>query len=250
MTTVFKLFEVGGCVRDEILGKKSKDIDFTVVFDEDFIKEHKSMSVDWFFKTMVSVLKGVGFEVFLETEECFTVRARFPKTHKHSGLTADFVMARKETGYDTESRKPKIEMGTLFDDLERRDFTVNAIAKDEDGKLIDFFGGLEDLEKGLLKTPIEPLISFLDDPLRVIRMWRFAITKGFIMDEDTEKASLDPKVWEKFEKVVSKERIREELFKMFEQDTLGSLLLVEKLPMNVKFILFGDKRLWFKPTLK
>ena len=129
---MIKLFEVGGCVRDEILGIHTKDIDFTVVID----KPGEDLSVDegWFL--MKHFLLTEGFKIFLETKDCFTIRAMFPKEHKHEGLIADFVMARKEVGVVPGTRKPVLELGTLEDDLTRRDFTVNALCKKDDGSLI------------------------------------------------------------------------------------------------------------------
>ena len=97
---MIKLFEVGGCVRDEILGLESKDIDFTVVLND------TNLTVDEGWDTMLGFLKGEGFNIFLETKDCFTVRAMFPKGSKNEGLVADFVMARKEVGVIPGTRKP------------------------------------------------------------------------------------------------------------------------------------------------
>ena len=190
-----KIFEVGGCVRDEILGVHTKDIDFT------FVLENTDMSVDEGWESMLSILESEGFKIFLKTKDCFTVRAMFPKGHKHEGLVADFVMSRKEVGVIPGARKPILELVTLEDDLVRRDFTVNSLCKDENGKIIDMFGGVEDLKKGVLKTPLPPMQSLMDDPLRMIRGLRFSITKGFTIDDELWKPFLeDPflenRVWE------------------------------------------------------
>ena len=134
-----KIFEVGGCVRDELLGLESKDIDFTVVLDD------TSLSVDEGWDKMLKWLRSEGFSLFLETKDCFTVRVKFPKGHKNEGLVVDFVMSRKEVGVIPGTRKPILELGTLEDDLMRRDFTVNSLCKDEDGKIIDLFEGVYDL---------------------------------------------------------------------------------------------------------
>jgi len=116
-----KIFEVGGCVRDELLGVHTNDIDFTFVLD------NTSQSIDEGWEQMLTHLKVEGFKIFLETKDCFTVRAKFPKGHKNEGLVADFVMARKEVGVIDGTRKPILELGTLEDDLTRRDFTLNAL---------------------------------------------------------------------------------------------------------------------------
>jgi tRNA nucleotidyltransferase/poly(A) polymerase len=214
-----KIFEVGGCVRDKILGIKSNDIDFTFVLDD------LNGTVEQGFEHMTQWLKSEGFEIFLSTPDCFTIRAKFPKGHKHQGV-ADFVMARKEIGYIPGTRKPILELGTLADDLIRRDFTLNALAEDEDGKLIDLFGGLEDLKNGMLRTPINPEITMMDDPLRILRCWRFFVTKGFAIDLKIWDAMRQPGILKKLETTVSSERIREELFKMFKHDTVKSLELL------------------------
>ena len=140
-----KIFKVGGCVRDELLGVKSKDIDFTFVLD------NLDKTVEDGFQEMTDWMQSEGFEIFLSTPDCFTIRAKFPKGSENEKLVADFVMARKEVGYIPNTRQPIIVPGTLYDDLERRDFTLNALAKDEDGNIIDYFEGMWALENKLLQ---------------------------------------------------------------------------------------------------
>ena len=175
-----QIYEVGGCVRDEIIGVHTNDIDFTFVLD------NTDQTVDEGWDEMLSHLKNEGFKIFLETKDCFTVRAKFPKGHVNEGLVADFVMARKEVGYIDGTRQPILELGTLEDDLTRRDFTLNALAKDLDGNIIDLFDGQTHLSQKVLITPLEPIKTFMDDPLRMIRALRFSITKGF---------DIHPTVW-------------------------------------------------------
>jgi tRNA nucleotidyltransferase/poly(A) polymerase len=126
----FKFYEVGGKVRDEILGLQSKDVDYVAVPKESLIEEF-SEAAD-LFKILHDYLTSKKFQIFLVTESCYTIRAKFPSDHAYQGV-ADFVMARKEVGYLPGTRTPIIKPGTLFDDLQRRDFTLNALAKDEDG---------------------------------------------------------------------------------------------------------------------
>jgi tRNA nucleotidyltransferase/poly(A) polymerase len=238
----FKIFEVGGCVRDELLGLNSKDIDFT------FVLEDTNMSVEEGWDQMLSILEKEGFKIFLKTPDCFTVRAMFPKGSKNEGLVADFVMSRKEVGVIPGTRKPILELGTLEDDLMRRDFTVNSLCKDEDGKIIDMFGGVEDLKKGVLKTPLPPMQTLMDDPLRMIRGLRFSITKGFTIDDELWECMLEPGLLKKLEDVVSQERIREEVTKMFKFDTLKSLNLLRLVPGLMEVILKDG--MWLMPTTK
>ena len=237
-----KIFEVGGCVRDELLGLESKDIDFTVVLDD------TSLSVDEGWDKMLMWLRSEGFELFLETKDCFTVRGKFPKGHKNEGLVGDFVMSRKEVGVIPGTRKPILELGTLEDDLMRRDFTVNSLCKDEDGKIIDLFEGVYDLRTKVLRTPLDPMITLLDDPLRMLRGLRFSITKGFIIDSKLWDSMLDPRVLDKLKEVVSHERMREEITKMMKHDTIKSLKLLNKVP-GLMEIVFSNG-MWLMPTTK
>ena len=240
-----KIFEVGGCVRDEILGVKSKDIDFTVVLD------NTDQSVDEGWDQMVSFLKEEGYQIFLETKDCFTVRAKFPVGHVNEGLVADFVMARKEVGYVLGTRKPILELGSLYDDLIRRDFTVNALAKDMDGNIIDHFSGVEHLKEGLLVTPLNPMKTMMDDPLRILRALRFSVTRGFEVSTDIMEAMKQPDILDKLKTTVSQERIREEVIKMMKYDTLLTMKLLVDIDRDyIKGflnIVFKDT-MWLKPT--
>lgn len=245
-----KIFEVGGCVRDKILGLDSKDIDFTFVLDD------LTISVKEGFKVMRSWLTDNGFEIFVSHPECYTVRARFPKNHKNAKLTADFVMARKEIGYEADSRRPILTLGSLEDDLIRRDFTVNAMAIDEEGNIIDLFDGRNDLKRGVLITPTDPKKTLLDDPLRLIRALRFSITKDLVISDEIFNCFIDNEFsvdfLNKMKKTVSCERFREELFKMFKFDTcksIESILNLNKMTNLDWFkLLFEDNNMWLKPT--
>ena len=164
----------------------------------------------------------------------------------------DFVMARKEIGYTEGTRRPVLELGTLEDDLIRRDFTLNAMAEDIDGNIIDLFDGQWALENRLLITPRDARITMLDDPLRLLRAFRFSITKGFTISPRVWETCLMDSVVDKLEQVVSGERIREEVFKMFKHDTIKTLDLIGEIncinPRIVE-IMFG-KGMWLKPTFE
>lgn len=240
----FKFYEVGGKVRDEILGLKSKDIDYVAVPSESLRREVSSAHT--MFGVLESFLKEEGFEIFLVTPDCFTIRAKFPVGHTHEGV-ADFVMARKEVGYFPGTRQPMIMPGSLYDDLERRDFTLNALAKDEDGHIIDFFNGLQDLKDGVLRTPLPCEITFKDDPLRIIRAIRFVITKGFTMAPEMHQM-IKHFDYEVFMCVVSAERIREELLRCFKHDTHQTIQILVQYPYLFEYITMTG--LWFKPTLE
>jgi tRNA nucleotidyltransferase/poly(A) polymerase len=236
-----QIFKVGGCVRDRLLGVDTNDIDFTFVLD------NLDRTVEEGFDIMTKWLEHKEFEIFLSTPDCFTIRAKFPKEHKFAGMVADFVMARKEVGYIEGTRRPILELGTLEDDLIRRDFTVNAMAEDEDGNLIDLFNGQMDLERMILITPLPPKVTFEDDPLRIIRAIRFSITKGFslrYLDYFIYNFDYEGKMG-----VVSIERIREELLKCFKYDTLKTLEILNQNP-KLRDYIFDNNILWLKPTFE
>lgn len=241
-----KIFEVGGAVRDMLLGVDTDDIDFTFVLDD------LTETPDQGFVRMSDYLKTEGFKIFLSTPDMFTIRAMFPSSHKNVGLVADFVMARREVGYEEGTRRPILELGTLEDDLIRRDFTLNAMAKDEDGNIIDLFDGQKHLAEKMLVTPRDPHETFMDDPLRMLRALRFSITKGFTIHPDVWEAMFQEGLIEKLGSVVSIERTRGELKKMFEHDTLAAMRLLSKVDeRNPDFLnaTFGS-RMWLLPTFK
>lgn len=231
-----KIYLVGGAVRDSLLGLESKDLDYVMVL------ENINMTIDEGYQIMKNYMLEQGFNIFLETPEMFTIRARFPKGHKNEGITGDFVLARKEIGYIEDTRRPKLELGTLYDDLIRRDFTVNSMAQDEQGNIIDYFGGREDLQCMVLNSPQSSEIMLLDDPLRLLRALRFSITKDMDISIELKNAMKLQSVIQKLDKVVSQERIREELNKMFKYDsikTINILLDLDK-STNILSILFKN----------
>ena len=243
--SLFTMFEVGGKVRDEILGLDSKDVDYVAVPNDKLLQDFDT--AESMFSMLEQYLKDEKFEIFLVTADCFTIRAKFPKGHKYSGV-ADFVMSRREVGYIPGTRTPIVKPGTLYDDLERRDFTLNALAKDEDGKIIDFFNGLQDLRDKILRTPLPTEITFNDDPLRILRAIRLSITKGFTIP-GTMGLTIESYNYEQKMGVVSTERIREELFKCFKHDTLETLKVLNEFP-TLKTYIFKDSGLWLKPTME
>jgi tRNA nucleotidyltransferase/poly(A) polymerase len=240
--SLFTFYEVGGKIRDEILGLQSKDVDYTVVPSDGLLEKYKTAHE--MFVVLETFLLSEKFEIFLSTPDCFTIRAKFPKDHKYQGV-ADFVMARKEIGYVEGTRTPIVVPGTLRDDLERRDFTINSMAKGENGEIIDLFDGMKDLEKMVLNTPLPTKQTFDDDPLRIIRAIRFAITKGFSLKHiDYYINNYD---YETKMKVVSTDRIREELHKCFKHDTMNTLDTLNDYPRLKRYI-FENKLMWLKPT--
>lgn len=246
-----EMFEVGGCVRDELLGVKSKDIDFTVVLSPDEVTPRKTKKGTFVertpFQVMDDELVRRGFKIFLRTPEFLTIRAQFPKFNGHAGLvgaerrnlTADFVLARREGTYTDGRRPDSVEVGTLEDDLRRRDFTMNAIAKDGEGNLIDPFGGQKDIERKMIRAVGNPFDRFNEDALRMLRAVRFKVTKGFMLDHDIMAALHDKPLLEKLGNV-SDERVMDEMNKMLRFDTLRTLRVLDDF-VDLRAVLFSGK---------
>jgi putative nucleotidyltransferase with HDIG domain len=187
-------YVVGGFVRDLLLEKPSKDIDIVVVGDG---TELARKVADILRVKSVSVFKNYGTAHF-----------------KYKDLDVEFVGARKES-YESNSRKPYTEKGTLRDDQFRRDFTINALALDlrpqNYGELVDPFDGLTDLKNGIIRTPVDPDITFSDDPLRMLRAIRFATRLDFKIESNCLKALKNQA--NRLE-IISRERISDELNKI------------------------------------
>lgn len=232
----FQFYEVGGAVRDSLMGLASKDVDFSVVAPDGVFA-----TADSAFLAMEAQLAEQGFQIFESRREFLTIRARVPKEHALAARTtvADFVLARRDGPYSDGRRPDWVVPGSLGDDLARRDFTVNALARSLDWTLVDLFGGVDDLKAGLLRFVGEPELRIREDGLRVMRAFRFYITKGFDVEANTWDAIVSSFGAEMLSKV-SVERVREELVKMFRANTLHSLRLLGELPRHTQEAIFRD----------
>ncbi|MEZ7838554.1 MAG: HD domain-containing protein [Flavobacteriales bacterium] len=189
-------YVIGGYVRDVILQRKEpKDIDVVCVGSG--IELAKRVAQKLHGRPQVQVFKNFGTAMVL-----------------HGDLELEFVGARKES-YRRDSRKPIVENGTLEDDQNRRDFTINALAlclnKDRFGELVDPFNGMEDLANGIIKTPLDSDITYSDDPLRMLRAVRFATQLDFTIEQESYEAL---KRNAKRLEIISQERIIDELNKI------------------------------------
>ena len=204
-----EVYVIGGYVRDRMMGRPFKDdIDILVIGNGIEFAEKIALALD----TKVNIFKSFGTAML-----------------RYQGIDIEFVGARKES-YRANSRKPIVEDGTLADDQSRRDFTVNAMAfglnKDQYGVLIDPFDGQSDIQRKRIKTPLDPAITFSDDPLRMMRAIRFASQLQFTIDPDDFNAI---KTNRERIKIVSQERITDELQKivMSEKPSIGFELLFD-----------------------
>jgi tRNA nucleotidyltransferase (CCA-adding enzyme) len=161
----YKTYLVGGAVRDEILGRPNKDLDFVMLAPS--------------FNDMRDALLADGCKIFVEKPEYLTIRANHPKLG-----AVDFACARKDGNYSDGRRPDSTEITTdLVADLSRRDFTCNALAKDVDtGEIIDPFNGRRDIQDKMLVAVGNPITRITEDKLRAFRALRFSVTRSFIMD--------------------------------------------------------------------
>ena len=236
-----RLFEVGGSIRDELMGIDNPP-------DRDFCAEAP---------TWGALKRWCEFNmerVFLVTPEFFTVRGRMS-----NGTTIDVVMCRKD-GPSSDGRHPDhVKPGTLLEDLARRDFTVNAMAREVDlktlepiGDIIDPFGGQQDLQTRTLRCVGDTRQRMHEDGLRIIRAARFIVTKelGPSVDLARELKSSLPWLW--MEETVSVERVREELQKMFKNHAVDTIRFLNTSCSHTALdVLLGrDSKIWLKPTME
>ena len=193
-------YVIGGFVRDYLLERgNAKDIDIVAIGSGIELAQHVADNLPS--KPKVQVFKTYGTAML-----------------KHEDIEIEFVGARKES-YTEDSRNPVVENGTLKDDQNRRDFTINALAialnKSNFGQLLDPFNGVSDLDNGIIRTPLNPDITYSDDPLRMMRAIRFATQLNFTIEDDSSKAISKNK--ERIN-IITKERVVTELNKILESD--------------------------------
>lgn len=212
-----EVYIVGGYVRDLILDRKRSDIDFLVIGSG---PEFANLTADELGIKNISVFNNFGTAHF-----------------NYEGLDVEFVGARRES-YDRKTRKPVVEDGTFQEDISRRDFTINTLAislnKNNFGELIDIYNGYDDIQNKLIRTPLDPVKTFDDDPLRIMRAFRFAAQLDFNVDESIMKAAREMR---SRLAIVSQERITDEFLKILAspKPSIGLKLLYDSGVLEIIF---------------
>ena len=233
----FGIYLVGGFVRDHIMGLESKDIDI--------VCEASS------FEEMLTWVEATHKKVFLTNKEFLTIRAL-----GNDNKPYDYVLTRRESGYSDGRHPDEVYIGSILDDLARRDFTINSMAWSiNNQELLDPHGGQEDIDLKFLNCVGNTYKRFEEDPLRILRAMRFSITKGFMVNQQIAGVFKDPSWSERIINTVSMERIQEELKKCFFFDAAETMrFLVEDMSSEFRCKIFKSKfsnsNLWLEPTIK
>lgn len=245
-----KFWEVGGCIRDELMGLKSKDVDFAVDLSDELNTDN--FTVDEAFLHLRDSLELRGFELFEVTPEFGTIRAKVPMGHELETRTkvADFVLCRVEGPYSDNRHPDWVKVGDIWDDLARRDFTMNAIARSVDGsEILDPHDGIEDINNKILRFVGDPMQRIREDGRRVVRAFRFVVTKDVEMHSDTWDAISTEFAAECVANARSRETLRDEMEKCFKVDSLRTMQFLHRLPM-IEDAIFGLGDIRLSATMK
>lgn len=241
-----KLYLTGGAVRDHLMKlEPSNDVDFCVEAES-----YEAMR-DW--------LVARGLRVWQERPEYVTVRGQLPLRvlGKFGGILAarlgdavdaDFTLCRKETMYSDGRHPDTVTPCDVLTDLNRRDFTVNAVAVTENGEFLDPHQGVKACRLGLLSCVGEPEERFDEDPLRMLRAIRFAVTRNLRITSYVDKALRKPELLNRL-RLLPVERVHHELARAFQASTHRTLTLLEQYPF-LTLTVFAGSKLWLKPTLE
>ena len=231
--TNFKYYRVGGCVRDFLMNIPSKDIDL--------------LAIGGNFKELEQDVVKNGGKIFVSKPEYLTVRCNFPEIGP-----CDIRLARKYGDYTDGRRPDEVFLAEdVKEDVFTRDFKMNALLQDlKTNEIIDLVGGIDDIKNKIISTVGNPEERFSEDALRIIRLMRFSITKGFSIHPDTEDCLFEPRLLDLLNNI-SKERIWEELTRCFKFDTWKTLKFLDNYELLKKY-LFIDCRfgIWLKPSLE
>lgn len=276
---MIEMYLVGGAVRDRIMGVEPHDYDFTVVAEsyEAMKFELDAIGIEIFqerpeFGTIRGRYPRKVKPSFPHLEAWNVERGPWRVVNGHTissqdglppieqpwtpqyfhdilldGMAVDFVWARKEGPYSDGRHPDFVEPGSLYDDLARRDQTMNAIAMDSKGLYIDPFGGQKDIEDQIIRAVGSPKDRLIEDALRAVRVIRFAVTKGFEIDPELGAALSHVQVLYNLEHNIAIERVREELEKAMKHDTIHTLDVLNEFKQLRRVVFRGE--LWLQPSL-
>lgn len=235
-----KTYLVGGAVREIVRGNRDK------IKDWDFAVEAES------FLHMKKWVESSGFKIFVETPQYMTIRAKAPNGYEFAGIDMsgkafDFALCRTDGEYTDGRRPDSVGVASLETDLSRRDFTMNAMAMDKDGNIIDPFDGKTDIENDLIRL-VGGVERLREDPLRMLRAIRFSIQLDFYMDDEIWTFLYRPENTGLLESVDSN-RIRDELTKCFKLSTIETLHTLQGL-YSIQQYIFEETDIWLMPTVK
>ena len=235
-----KIYKVGGCNRDALMGRECNDIDYSVEAES--------------YEAMKSAISETH-QIVYEKETYFTIKAKLKKKvceshaikinnngkknddNNNKNKVCDFVLCRKDGSYRDGRHPDCVELGTIWDDLGRRDFTMNSIAVDaETGETLDPYNGRADIENRMIRCTGDTDRRLNEDALRLIRAFRFHITLGFSMDMAILPYFENKEYLEKLGHSVSKERVSQEMDKCFAADTLKSLQALHAFPLFAAYL--------------
>lgn len=226
-----KIYEVGGTLRDEFLNLKNTDKDYAVEADS--------------YASMRTYILACGGKIWQEREEFGTIRAKMPKIGD-----ADFTICRIDGFYSDNRRPDDIKVGTILDDLARRDFTMNAIARDIDtGEILDPFNGRRDIESKIIRCVGNTEERMYEDALRIFRAIRFSVTKNMGIDYKLKKFIWDIPDFGFLLRGISQERIYEEMTKMYTYNTHYTWYYMDLFPKVFGWV-FDSTDIRLKPTLE
>jgi len=238
--TDVKIYLVGGAVREIVrgFGEKVKDWDFAVEAES--------------YLHMKKWIEDSGFHIFVETPQYMTIRAKARQGFTFAGIdmtgkTFDFALCRTDGEYTDGRRPDSVEVATLATDLSRRDFTMNAMAMDSEGTIIDPFDGKTDIENDLIRL-VGGVERLREDPLRMLRAIRFSIQLDFYMDDEIWTFLYRAENTDLL-KSVDNNRIRDELTKCFKLSTIETLHTLQGL-YSIQEYIFEETDIWLMPTVK
>jgi len=225
-----EIYAVGGMIRDQLLGINIHDRDYVVTANS--------------YEEMKEIVKSIGGDIRKEDPEYLTLKA----VVNHRGV--DFAVARREGSYADGRRPTNVVIGSILEDLARRDFTMNAIAMNiKTGEILDPYNGQQDISEGIIRCVRDARNRITEDYLRLLRAARFSVTKNMWIHDDINDLFYDDEVVQMITPTVKIERIRDEVFSMFRHNTWASLEFFSNHTVFMDEIFHKNPGLWLEATL-